>query len=282
MADKERYAQMFEGLAKLGKKPIKEDAEDANVKLDVPAETGDEEVEPIIDPELGVDGVSDDVDTDKRSYMGMFVAECGICGAPFFVPNETIDSETTCPMCGAGSEELSVVGKVGPVEDETDGEPETPDVPEDEDNTSDDTGADDTENTDSEEDKKDDDLEFEESSFNVCVRRYLRENYNNVIGYRATGVKVSGNRMTVEGVIRFRSGRDRKVSFVTEAMSLRESANRKNVVKASFSFIPTSKAFQLEYKVIKGKICCEGLTYKYNVKSGGKTYEVSGTTSFRK
>ena len=133
-----------------------------------------------------------------------------------------------------------------------------------------------------EEEKKEEEIKlesFDEDKFDRLVTRYLKETYSNVKSYKTTkaGLNDGDNKVIMEGVITFKSEKQKPTKFVFEAKEI----NAKNQLKlvGINEMFSTSKAFTLLGTVDNNKLLSESLAYRYEV--GGK--KVRGRAeSFRK
>ena len=61
--------------------------------------------------------------------------------------------------------------------------------------------------------------EFDEESFDTLGENYLKKVYDNVESFRTSQGRISGNKLILEGIITFKSGKQGKTSFIFEARS---------------------------------------------------------------
>lgn len=124
-------------------------------------------------------------------------------------------------------------------------------------------------NTEDDESEENVDMEiddFSEESFDDLGEKYFKEAYKNIIGYKTTNVFQRGNKLKVEGVIKFSTGKSKKTSFMFEASQ----ATRDG--KASFlgenkEISNGTKAFTLIGSLNSGKFLSESLAYNYKTNS---------------
>jgi len=121
---------------------------------------------------------------------------------------------------------------------------------------------------------------LDESTFNPFLKRFVTENYNNATNFYIVDAKKSGNKLTLECKLSFRSGNSKRVRLVSE-----------NFVPTTgeFKFSATEReAFQIEStqkrkpfvftaSMRNGIIRCEGLKYNYETTLENKTYNVYGS-----
>ena len=116
--------------------------------------------------------------------------------------------------------------------------------------------------------------EFDEESFDELGESYLKKVYDNVDSYKTTAAKVSGNKLMLEGLIKFTSGKQAKTNFLFEAShktvkgKLKFKGSNKQITESRNSFIITGS-------VNNKKLLSEALTYNYKVK--GNKDRVYGT-----
>lgn len=121
----------------------------------------------------------------------------------------------------------------------------------------------------SKEEVKFDEIEdFQEQLFNEHVTKYLNEVYSNVESFETTNCTLDENKFIVEGNIRFKSGKTKKMSFDFKAAN-------KGLLEGYSKNIPVESKFTLKYNINKDKaLVTESLAYKYKINGT----EVSGET----
>lgn len=121
----------------------------------------------------------------------------------------------------------------------------------------------------SKEEVKFDEIEdFQEQLFNEHVTKYLNEVYSNVESFETTNCALDENKFIVEGNIKFKSGKTKKMSFDFKA------ANN-GLLEGYSKNIPVESKFTLKYNINKDKaLVTESLAYKYKINGT----EVSGET----
>lgn len=119
--------------------------------------------------------------------------------------------------------------------------------------------------------------EFDEETFDTFGESYLKKVYNNVESYETTETKAKGNELVVEGIIKFKSGKEKKTSFVFEAKDMTKSGRARFVGKNE-SICSSKKAFTLTGKFDGGKFLAESFNYNYRAKdTNGKSTRLYGT-----
>lgn len=163
---------------------------------------------------------------------------------------------------------------IGPVSDETMADIEAANVSEDE-------PVEDAESVGEEESEEDEyeDVDFEEvdeDSFDELGESYLKRVYENVDSFRTRDVFCDDKKLIVEGIIKFKSGVEKKTGFVFEAHSSADGKVRFTGMNEHFS--RGSKSFALTAKVENKKLISESLTYNYRAKvSNNKSTRIYGT-----
>ena len=119
--------------------------------------------------------------------------------------------------------------------------------------------------------------DFSEEDFDELGESYLRRVYENVNSFKTSSVKSAGNRLIIEGVIGFNSGKQKKTAFVFESKDI----NRKGKVRFIGENLQLSrgkKAFTMTGKVNGGKFIAESLNYNYRAKDAqGRSTRLYGT-----
>lgn len=124
--------------------------------------------------------------------------------------------------------------------------------------------------------------EFSEDEFNELGESYLKKVYENVNSFKTSKVTTSDNKLVVEGIIGFNSGKEKKTSFVFESKDV----NKKGKVRFIGENLQLSrgkKAFTVTGSINKGKFIAESLNYNYRTKdSEGKSTRLYGTVKIDK
>lgn len=121
--------------------------------------------------------------------------------------------------------------------------------------------------------------EIEEESFDRLGEKYLMKTYENVAGYKTTSATACDNKIKLEGVITFKSGKTKNTSFIFEARDITASG-RARFVGENATFCKGKKAFTVTGALTEGKFLSESLNYNYSAKDvEGKSTRVYGTVS---
>lgn len=121
--------------------------------------------------------------------------------------------------------------------------------------------------------------EFSEEDFDELGESYLKKVYENVQSYKTVSGKVDGNKIQLEGVITFNSGKKAKTSFIFES--------HRKTKRGKYKFLgentrisPNKKAFVITGDINNKKLCVESLTYNYSAKGNdGKAKRLYGTVT---
>lgn len=125
--------------------------------------------------------------------------------------------------------------------------------------------------------------EIDETEFDELGESYLKEVYNNVESFKTTGGYVNGDRIKLEGVIKFKSGKQAKTSFVFESIS-KTSRGKYKMIGENLQITNRKNAYILTGTIKDKKFCLESLTYNYTAKdaNGGKSIRAYGTKKLNK
>lgn len=110
--------------------------------------------------------------------------------------------------------------------------------------------------------------DFDEETFDEIGESYLKKVYENVNSYKTKNVSCKGNKLFVEGLITFNSGKKRNTTFIFESKTATKSGAVKFLGKNK-ELSGAKKAFSLKGRVNNGKLMTESLTYSY--KSNNKS-----------
>jgi len=118
--------------------------------------------------------------------------------------------------------------------------------------------------------------EFEEEDFDKLGEGYLKKVYENVNSYKTSNIKMNDNKLVVEGVINFNSGKNKKTSFIFESHVA--NGNKVRFMGENAQITKGKKAFRLEGKIDNKKFIGESLSYRYSAKGAdGKMQRLHGT-----
>lgn len=125
--------------------------------------------------------------------------------------------------------------------------------------------------------------EFNEEEFDELGESYLKEVYDNVKSFKTTRGVMDKDRIKLEGIIEFNSGKKAKTSFVFEKYMTTPRGKFK-LLGENLQLTSRKNAFILTGSIQERKLCMEALTYKYTAKDakGGKSKQVYGTKKLTK
>lgn len=118
---------------------------------------------------------------------------------------------------------------------------------------------------------------FDEESFDELGESYLKEVYDNVSGYKTSNVKQNGERLIIEGVITFNSGKSVKTTFGFEGYK-HDAGTKLKFLGENKQFAKKKNSFMMSGNLERGNFICESLTYNYSAKDakGGKAKRIYG------
>ena len=119
--------------------------------------------------------------------------------------------------------------------------------------------------------------DVDEDAFSELGESYLKKVYDNVDSFKLTDGAISGNKLMLEGVIKFNSGKSAKTKFVFEGKTITKSGKVKLV--GLNEHISTNKnSFTLTGTIRNKKLLSESLNYSYGARSdSGKMKRLYGT-----
>lgn len=126
--------------------------------------------------------------------------------------------------------------------------------------------------------------EFDEETFDELGESFLKGTYENVKGYKTESVKEQdNNKLVVEGLITFNSGKVKKTSFIFEAKDITKSG-KVRFIGENCQLSRGKKSFTVAGKVQEGKFISESLNYNYRAKDAksGKSTRMYGTVRTNK
>lgn len=256
----------------------------------------DERVEKI------VDASAEAVDDLKKSYIGSMILRCPTCHTMIYKDAEDLvvddeassedekvyNTEDECPHCGA-KDGYELIGQVASIdaeeEPQDDEEPVSADGPSPEEQPEpEESEAEDIAGEASPEDETavEESLKSEqhdggkaagsveiksvnEARFDRLVRNYLRETYYNVSDYSTSAVSIDEKAGTIsaDGVIRFKSGKEKPTRFVFESAEMTKTGKLKLLGRNES--LTDRKAFTLTCSCDGGKLLSESMSYCYRI-----------------
>lgn len=119
--------------------------------------------------------------------------------------------------------------------------------------------------------------EFDEESFDNLGESYLRQVYENVSGFKTSNVQSITNKIIVEGIISFNSGKKVKTKFMFEAKDATKSGKLR-FTGLNENISKNKKAFTLTGILKENKLISESLNYNYSAQAeNGKSKRLYGT-----
>lgn len=124
--------------------------------------------------------------------------------------------------------------------------------------------------------------DFDEDQFNELGESYLKEVYGNVNNFKTTKGYIDGDRIKLEGLINFNSGKQAKTSFIFESFNVSKRGKYK-FIGENIQITNRKNAFIMSGDIKEGKLLPESLTYNYNAKDAntGKLQRVYGTVKIK-
>lgn len=105
--------------------------------------------------------------------------------------------------------------------------------------------------------------DFDEKKFNKVTENYLTNVYSNVQSFETTACNLEDNKLIVEGVIKFASGKTKNTTFTYET---KKAIGRTIVLEGLNADFANEKAFTLTCKVdTENCLIVESLNYKYTI-----------------
>lgn len=122
--------------------------------------------------------------------------------------------------------------------------------------------------------------EFEETDFDTLGEKYLKRVYENVKSFKTTKGSLKGNKLQLEGLITFKSGKEAKTNFIFEAHTISKTGKLK-FLGENKQFAKGKKSFTLTGHKQGNKLMMESLTYNYQGRDSitNKTQKVYGRVS---
>ena len=124
--------------------------------------------------------------------------------------------------------------------------------------------------------------DFDEDQFNELGESYLKEVYGNINSFKTTKGYIDGDRIKLEGLINFNSGKQAKTSFIFESFNVSKRGKYK-FIGENIQITNRKNAFIMSGDIKEGKLLPESLTYNYNAKDAntGKLQRVYGTVKIK-
>lgn len=120
--------------------------------------------------------------------------------------------------------------------------------------------------------------EFDEESFDELGEQYLKKVYENVKSYKTSSGSMKNDKLKLEGVITFNSGKQAKTTFLFEGASILKNGTLK-LIGENKNFSDKKNAFGLRGKVSGNKLMVESFNYNYIGKDAvtGQSKKLYGT-----
>lgn len=120
--------------------------------------------------------------------------------------------------------------------------------------------------------------EFDEESFDELGEQYLKKVYENVKSYKTSSGSMKDDKLKLEGVITFNSGKQAKTTFLFEGASILKNGTLK-LIGENKNFSDKKNAFGLRGKVNGKKLMIESFNYNYLGKDAatGQSKKLYGT-----
>ena len=119
--------------------------------------------------------------------------------------------------------------------------------------------------------------EFDDEGFDELGESYLTKVYENVESFKTQKIKESKNKLYLEGLIKFKSGSQKKTSFIFEAKDI-NAKGKLRFIGENKEITRGKKAFTVTGKMSGNKFMCESLNYNYRAKNeDGKSTRLYGT-----
>lgn len=107
--------------------------------------------------------------------------------------------------------------------------------------------------------------DFDEERFDELAEKFLTTNYDNVAGYKTTSGGIDGDKIVLEGVIRYKSGKEVPTKYIFESVDLDEN-NRLRLVGSNKGLTAHKKPFTMKGFVEGKKLIAESLDYDFESK----------------
>lgn len=120
--------------------------------------------------------------------------------------------------------------------------------------------------------------DFDEEKFDELAEKFLTSTYDNVAGYKTTSGGIDGDKIVLEGVISYKSGKEVPTKYIFESVDLDEN-NRLRLVGSNKGLTAHKKPFTMKGFVEGKKLIAESLDYDFESKCAktGKRTHVKGS-----
>ena len=108
--------------------------------------------------------------------------------------------------------------------------------------------------------------DFEDTAFNKLSESYLKTVYENVESFTTTNVKSTDTTLTVEGLIKFNSGKEKATQFIFEAKDATKDG-KVRFIGENAQITRGKKAFTLAGSMNSTKFIAESLNYNYRAQN---------------
>jgi hypothetical protein len=106
---------------------------------------------------------------------------------------------------------------------------------------------------------------FDETAFNTLTENYLTTVYSNVKSFETTSCSLENNKLIIEGVIKFTSGKSKSTTFIYEA---KNTVNHSIILEGVNTDLANGKAFVLNCKIdTENCLIVESLNYNYIIEN---------------
>lgn len=114
--------------------------------------------------------------------------------------------------------------------------------------------------------------EFDEASFDEVEEESLKRFYENVDSYKTTSGRIKGNKLIVEGVIKFKSGKTKPTKFVFESHSATKNGGKLKFYGLNEQYAKAKKSIAINGRIDGKSLVVEGLTHNFNT-NGQRIYK---------
>lgn len=114
--------------------------------------------------------------------------------------------------------------------------------------------------------------EFDEASFDEVEEESLKRFYENVDSYKTTSGRIKGNKLIVEGVIKFKSGKTKPTKFVFESHSATKNDGKLKFYGLNEQYAKAKKSIAINGRIDGKSLVVESLTHNFNT-NGQRIYK---------